>query len=793
MKTMKKSRFLFIAALSLIMSLSIVGALTVNRKKAFAEETYSISAVPGAQLRITEEGGIRFRFTVDAAAKNYVVGNENVKIQFVVAPKSYFDAGIAETYGLKTFIEDEDANIYASTTEDVFYVNGCIQNVNVKNVALDFQCQARIVEVDGETVKREVASAISEARNLYDVVNKTVLLKDGSYEADILNREKTPYSDWFGTGTYPVQISTAEEYDALKVKCAEGTAFNNVAVAVDGDVTVSDSDFPEVNKPSIDIMRTVTFMNGSDVYATVKVKNGQSAAAPAINPRKAADSAFSYTFNGWDGEFTNVTEDITVTANYTGALIFDNASALAEIAEWEKVGATKIVSALNSDASVYAFGENNVYKAHKNDNNSVAAGSDKITPSDYKTLYLAYMTTKQVGLAHSGGSNQNKANTWYFVKYEKQSDGSWTLSVKQVGATGEYSALEVQTNSDTGKPNCLYAGAPFATMFNTYIWATDKNLDMYATDVWGVTAENAEIAEWEKAGATKIASALKATAVPAEEKFGSHNVYTTSNVSNGDIANETIAISAYKELYFAYKTNKSVKLSNGGANDNVANTWYFVRLAKQSDNGWNISAKKVGEESYTSLTADPQFFGAGKASFVTMFRTYDWGDSHNVYATDVWGVEDGAFKNEFAEWEKAGATNLGSALNSSDAVYTLGGNNVYKVSSGGTDSIANTGIAVSEYSTLYLAFMTTKQVSLTHGGGANSNVANTWYFVKYEKQDDGSWLLSAKKLGGTDYTELTNANSNDLTANSKFDVMFKTYLWNAGGYDVYATDVWGVK
>ena len=62
---------------------------------------------------------------------------------------------------------------------------------------------------------------------------------------------------------------------------------------------------------------TVTFVDyDGTVLSAQDVVSGESATAPA-NPTRAGDAQFSYIFAGWDKDFTNVTEDITVTAIYT--------------------------------------------------------------------------------------------------------------------------------------------------------------------------------------------------------------------------------------------------------------------------------------------------------------------------------------------------------------------------------------------------------------------------------------------------------------------------------------------
>ena len=63
---------------------------------------------------------------------------------------------------------------------------------------------------------------------------------------------------------------------------------------------------------------TVTFLNGDgSVLGTASVRNGGAAAAPQATPTKAADANGAYTFSSWDKTFSNVTEDMTVTPQFT--------------------------------------------------------------------------------------------------------------------------------------------------------------------------------------------------------------------------------------------------------------------------------------------------------------------------------------------------------------------------------------------------------------------------------------------------------------------------------------------
>ena len=519
-----------------------------------------------------------------------------------------------------------------------------------------------------------------------------------------------------------------------------------------------------------------------------------------------------------------------------------------EITAWENAGAKKVGSALNSsEALSETLGGLAVYKTNGGYSQSIVNTS--IDASNYYKLYFAFKTDKDVMLSNGTyGVNMITPNTWYFVKLDKQADGSWIISVKKVGDS-DYVAFTAEEGSfGTGN-------ATFDSMFKTRLWIADameNNHEVYATDVWGESVFGRETTALEDAGAKNLGSALNSSDALGETLFG-FEIYKTNGGYGQSIVNTSIDVSKYSRLHFAFKATEQVNLSNGDYQTNVItpNVWYFVKLERQQDGSWKIFAKVVGASDYVEFTASAEFFGV-KATFETMFRTYLWTANtfnHEVYATDVWGVEvephtvvegmidslpseitnedigrvisvyneylalsikqqekvnqttleklNGSFAKavnlEISAWESAGLTNTDlNALASGTPAGKWGNLAISSVINTGYDVIANANVNINNFERLYFAVKTDLQAFLS-SGSTNEITANTWYFVKLEKQADGSWKIFAKAFGESDYVELTASEEFFGAGNATFETVFKTYNWSGVPYNVYATEVWAGK
>lgn len=145
-------------------------------------------------------------------------------------------------------------------------------------------------------------------------------LEADSYEFKIYNEDTDA---WFGnSGTIENTTETTSPQLGWEMKTEDGG--NCVLAASGGTYTFkynTETNFliilftPAETDPT-ESGYTVTFKdyNGM-ILSQQKVDAGESAVAPE-NPVRAADAQYTYTFTGWDKDFTNVTEDMDVTAVY---------------------------------------------------------------------------------------------------------------------------------------------------------------------------------------------------------------------------------------------------------------------------------------------------------------------------------------------------------------------------------------------------------------------------------------------------------------------------------------------
>ena len=134
---LKKRKIKLISCLATAFAALTVFAIgfTQTTTRVYAQSGEVFEMENGASLKISEEGGIRFRVKMDEKQMLYVTQNDDVTLHFLVAPHEFYNAvpyinGTRDYYnGLskKKVINVDEAKIYE---EDGYYwANGCVTNI----------------------------------------------------------------------------------------------------------------------------------------------------------------------------------------------------------------------------------------------------------------------------------------------------------------------------------------------------------------------------------------------------------------------------------------------------------------------------------------------------------------------------------------------------------------------------------------------------------------------------------------------------------------------------------------
>ena len=166
---------------------------------------------------------------------------------------------------------------------------------------------ARWVDENGQTVDlANIDKNIILTAEFAETLNKyKVTFKNGD---EVLKEAQVEY------GTTP----TAPETNPTKAADAQYTytfkGWDKKIAAVTGEV-VYNAEFTETLNTY-----KVTFKNGEEVLKEEQVEYGTVPTAPEMNPTKAADAQYTYTFKGWDKEIAAVTGEVVYNAEFTETL-----------------------------------------------------------------------------------------------------------------------------------------------------------------------------------------------------------------------------------------------------------------------------------------------------------------------------------------------------------------------------------------------------------------------------------------------------------------------------------------
>ncbi len=197
---------------------------------------------------------------------------------------------------------------------------------------------ARIVNAyyDG-SILTGVGAVGQQSATVTDVGSKTTdLMKTDEFVRILNTANETEVSSgvWGRKGSYPVFIDASDIYFSIRFLDFDGSELQSSTYLYGATPGVSKTptrqstaayDYafsgwtPAISAVTGDaiytalydsskVLYTVTFMDGSSVFATVRVPYGGAAKAPGAPSREG------YKFVGWNGSLSNVTGDVTVTA-----------------------------------------------------------------------------------------------------------------------------------------------------------------------------------------------------------------------------------------------------------------------------------------------------------------------------------------------------------------------------------------------------------------------------------------------------------------------------------------------
>ncbi len=229
----------------------------------------------------------------------------NVKSPDVVGhtPSSYAVAGTMDVADVEATIT-YTPTVYDLTVKYVYEGNKVAAESAKLEVAYGSSYSVTSPVIEGYTASVEVVEGTMGADDLTVTVVYTI------------NTNKLTINYVYADGTTAAQSYVADlaygvEYN---VKSAEVAGYKTEQLYVSGVMAATDVTINVVYNPNV---YTVIFRDydGTEI-ARQSVEHGKAATAPA-DPVRADDDKFSYTFKGWSADFSAITEDTVITAEYT--------------------------------------------------------------------------------------------------------------------------------------------------------------------------------------------------------------------------------------------------------------------------------------------------------------------------------------------------------------------------------------------------------------------------------------------------------------------------------------------
>lgn len=148
------------------------------------------------------------------------------------------------------------------------------------------------------------------------VIERTLEKRSVTFKWGLEGEKSKVMTVTFGTAAVAPEVenTTIEKEDGIHVfdgwKVADGSVGSWTSVKSDLVVEAQYKTYPKVFE--------VRFLDaeGALIDGVQMVEYGESATAPSENPQKAADAQYTYKFDRWDKDFTNVTSNLTISPLY---------------------------------------------------------------------------------------------------------------------------------------------------------------------------------------------------------------------------------------------------------------------------------------------------------------------------------------------------------------------------------------------------------------------------------------------------------------------------------------------
>ncbi len=169
------------------------------------------------------------------------------------------------------------------------------------------------VHVQGDVLMPETANFSTKSGVIKKGSSETSNVMTGTEEIETKCRFTVQFNTLNGFVTKDIYITAdmLTDADGNPVDLSKAGEYKNLRVTYDGFVLCDDFTLVVYEK------YIVTFVNyNGDVLKTQEVFEGESASAPQ-SPTRNQDKEYVYTFTGWDKDFSSVSENMTVTAEFS--------------------------------------------------------------------------------------------------------------------------------------------------------------------------------------------------------------------------------------------------------------------------------------------------------------------------------------------------------------------------------------------------------------------------------------------------------------------------------------------